>query len=169
MVLGFNVGATVEFPVSDAFAVQSGLILNTKGVKIDASQTGYTYENKMTLTCLDIPINAKYSLDLSGTKLYFAAGPYVSFALKGKYDEKDGPDGDVVSSDGDLEIGNDEEKDDIKRMDFGLNFGAGVEFGAIGVGAQYGLGLSNLVPGGDSDNTMKNRLISISLSYKFGK
>lgn len=169
MIIGFNVGGTVEFPLSDAFAVQSGLILNTKGVKIEVDEDGYKYENKSTVTYLDIPINAKYSLDLGGNKLYFAAGPYVAFALKGKYDVEQSDGVDTYSASGDLEIGSDEEKDDLKRMDFGLNIGAGMEFGAIGVGVQYGLGLTNLTPGGDSDNSQKNRLISISLAYKFGK
>ena len=53
------------------------------------------------------------------------------------------------------------------NSDFGLNFGACVQFESIVIRAQYGLGLTNLDPEGDSDFEMKNGVIGISLGYMF--
>ncbi len=168
MLMGFHVGATAEIEVADAFSVETGLILSTKGEKNDyENAAGKDVTVKTVPMYLEIPINGKYGIDLGGKKLYFAAGPYLAFGIGGKY-----------KSDGEsekIDWGNDEEKDDMKRLDFGLNIGAGVEFGAIGIGVQYGLGLTSVMPKSEElDNNddykyPKNRVIGISVSYKLGK
>lgn len=166
MLLGFNAGVTAEFSVNDAFSVETGLILDSKGFKVEyTDMNGDKQTGKASLMYLDIPINAKYAFDLSGTKLYLAAGPYIGFGLTGKFKGDSDVDVKWGSSTGDANS----DGDDYKRLDFGLNFGAGVEFGAIGVGVQYGLGLSNISPYSDGGYKEKNKLFSISLAYKFGK
>jgi hypothetical protein len=184
MLLGFNAGVTAEFDISDVFAFQTGLILNQKGFKLENSYTeqgvSVDTKTKMSVMVLDIPLNAKYKMDLGGNTLYFAAGPYIGIGLSGKAKVEASAAGFSQETEDDIKFGSEEgsyndqtgeytEGDDMKRLDFGINVGAGLEFGAFGVGVQYGLGLANLVPGGDSDNSMKNRLLSIGLSYKFGK
>jgi hypothetical protein len=42
----------------------------------------------------------------------------------------------------------------MKRMDFGINFGAGLEISAIQFGINYGLGLTNLSH--DGEELLKN-------------
>ncbi len=169
MLLGFNVGGTAEFAINDALSFQTGLILNTKGAKSE-----YTYneggvdvkvENKANILFLDIPLNLKYKFD----KIYIAAGPYLGVGVTGKMKTKASAMGFSEEETIDVKFGNDAAEDHVKRLDFGLNIGAGVDFGAIGVGVQYGFGLANLQPEGDSDNFSKNRLLSISVAYKFGK
>lgn len=190
MLMGFHVGATAEFDVMENFTVETGLILSTKGVKFEKTvsqslpgvgkfeATGTTKTNPMYL---EIPINAKYGFDLGGKKLYVAAGPYLGFGIGGK-DKKESDvkftwdDGvsDAIkemtkktyenqtgSSDSKIEWGD----KGMKRMDIGVNIGAGIEFGAIGVGIQYGLGLTEIA----KDSKVKNRVIGISVSYKFAK
>ena len=53
------------------------------------------------------------------------------------------------------------------NSDFGLNVGAGFQIEKISIRAQYGLGLSNLDPSGNSDMEIKNAVIGISLGYMF--
>lgn len=38
--LGFNVGVTVEFPITDLFSFETGLMLNTKGFSITEEALG---------------------------------------------------------------------------------------------------------------------------------
>ncbi len=173
MLIGFNVGATAEFDISDVFAFQTGLILNQKGVRFEDSQDfgGITTEvkSKLSVLFLDIPLNAKYKMDLGGNKLYFAAGPYIGIGLTGKSKTEVSAGGQTQENEESIKFGNDAAEHDMKRLDLGLNIGAGMEFGAIGVGIQYGLGFANLTPEGDSDNKTNNRLLSIGVSYKFGQ
>ena len=109
---------------------------------------------------LDVPLNLKFSTDMSGTTVYGIVGPYIGVAISGKQKF----DGDSV----DLDIGSDEDEDDVTRLDFGLSIGAGAEFGAISVGATYGLGLANISPYTDNGTKGKNRVFAISIGYKFG-
>ncbi len=57
----------------------------------------------------------------------------------------------------------------MKRMDFGINVGAGIELGSIGIGVQYGVGLNRLSTMGIDDENNRNRVLSLSVSYKFAK
>ena len=158
----WHLGAVVAFPLSDLITLEPGLLISSKGTKID--EEGF----KMTASPLyvDIPINFKFGGDVGGAKIYGLAGPYIGIGVAGKSKtEIEGQD-DVEES---IEWGSDEEKSDMKRLDYGLGFGAGAEFGAIGVEVSYQLGLANLVPGGDGDNSMKNRNIMISVAYYLGR
>ncbi len=173
MLLGFHVGAIAEMDIAEQFAVETGLILSTKGVKLEGSgseeDVTFTMTVKMRPIYLEIPVNAKYKIDLGGKNLYFAAGPYLAFGVGGNI-KADIDIGGIKSENNSesLKWGNSDE-DHIKRMDFGINIGAGVDLGHIGVGVQYGLGLSQIIPDDDMDKTKSNRVLSLSLSYKFAK
>ncbi|MGB4774970.1 MAG: hypothetical protein WBP45_07360, partial [Daejeonella sp.] len=76
--------------------------------------------------------------------------------------------------DGDLKFGNnynendDENNDDYKPLDFGLNVLAGYQLtNGFNIGANYGLGLANLNPSGNSNNKESNNVISISVGFMF--
>lgn len=59
----------------------------------------------------------------------------------------------------------------IKRFDFGVNMGASLEIKSISIGIQYGLGLASLTgpPSNFYCAKQKNRVIGISLGFKFGR
>ena len=56
----------------------------------------------------------------------------------------------------------------MKPIDLGLNVGVGVNINGLLISAQYGLGLTNLVPSSTTEAEMKNKVIGISLAYLFG-
>lgn len=192
MKLGFKIGAAVEYGLSDALAIQSGLMFSQKGYKYDLedgleageSVDGY---DKYTLNYFEIPIHVAYKI--SGLNIF--AGPYLAYAIGGKnsYDYTytydgvaDDPDkGDITikSFMGDVKEGDLGEKEDaMSALDFGLDFGLGYEVGPILVKAQYSLGLGNITPGYESsdpeftfdrkDYKVSNRVISLSATYFFG-
>jgi hypothetical protein len=173
MLPGFHVGVVAEIPFSDMFSFEPGLLLSTKGFKFEESEEymGETMESKMKMSLyyLDIPLNLKASFGSDDTKFYGTFGPYLGMGLSGKYKSEISFMGETESEDEDVEWGSDAEEDDIKRFDFGVAVGAGVEFGAISVGAAYALGLANISAYTEEGSSIKNKVISVSVGYKFGK
>ena len=177
MKTGFHIGATAEFPLTEIFSLETGLLLSTKGFILKQLFTeevdGYNYESKVNLSplYLDIPITAKASFDTGGgTKIYFVFGPYVGIGLSGTIKGEEiisFKDGVTTSYENDIEWGSDIDSD-FKRMDFGLIMGAGVELNSIQIGLNYSLGLPNILP---KNNIVKfrNRVLGISVGYKFGE
>ncbi|MGF1638120.1 MAG: porin family protein [Cyclobacteriaceae bacterium] len=179
---GFHVGATVDIPISGIFSFESGLMFSTKGYKhsfegLFVNEEGISQNGKiettMNLYYLEIPLTAKASFDIGGAKIYGLFGPYLGLGLSRKINEK-------VTMDTDTETHKSkyswpsEENGGYKRLDYGLVFGAGVEIKAFQIGVNYGLGLANLhykqeIESPNQVNTsMKNRVLGISLGYRFG-
>jgi hypothetical protein len=164
----FNLGLITELGVSESFFVESGLYISGKGTKAETDLGVGVGKGTGTFSALylEIPLNASFKADLGGAMLNVFAGPYFAIALSGKNKAEFPSALSSLDSEEDLKFGTDV-TDDAKRTDFGLNFGAGVQFESIVVRAQYGLGLTNLDPEGDSDFEMKNGVIGISLGYMF--
>jgi len=76
-------------------------------------------------------------------------------------------DGEVVSKEEDVRWGSDEEAD-LKKMDFGLTVGAGIELNSLQMGLTYSLGLANISPYSENGYKISNRVLGISIGYKFG-
>lgn len=154
---GFNIGGTANFEINDKFSFETGLGLSTKG---STHKVG-DIRSSSNLLYIDIPLTAKMSFDMGGAKLYGILGPYcaIAVAASSKYDKTSTK----------IDIGSDKTKDGLTRFDYGLLVGAGVEIEAIQVGLTYGYGLGNVIPGGDADFKMNNRLLALSVGYRFGK
>jgi len=182
MKIGAQVGVAADFAFGDAISLQTGLLFSQKGLKIPSGDSDVDETTVFNVNYLDIPIHAVYGLDLGGNKLQFFAGPYVGVGLSGKIKFKGD---DVPDEMDDWTIGftNDVTEDfeddyPMKRLDYGLDFGAGFMISNIQIQAQYSLGLANLVPtwdgetlvnADDEDLKNKNGVISFSVAYFFGK
>lgn len=178
----FHLGGVAEFNIAENFALEAGVLLSGKGGKYEYSETesGITITGILTVSplYLEIPVNALYKAELGSAKLLLFVGPYIGLGVGGKikteYTASGLPSGVTLSSLGfdldeseDIEYGTDDNST-LKRIDFGLNIGAGIEIKNIQIRAQYGLGLSNLDPKGSSDSETKNKVIGISIGYMFG-
>jgi len=69
----------------------------------------------------------------------------------------------------DINWGSDEDEDDLKRFDFGLSLGAGVELDAFQIGLSYGMGLANISPYTGNGMKTNNRVLAITGSYRIGE
>jgi hypothetical protein len=97
---------------------------------------------------LELPLNLVYKPMLGSGKLIAGFGPYFGYAISGKYKYNDNSE--------DIKFGNNAE-DDLKPLDIGANLLFGYEFmSKISIQMNAQLGLVNLVPDGDSDNSVKN-------------
>jgi hypothetical protein len=177
----FHVGGITEYGLSESFSLESGVLLSAKGTKLEYSESdqGITVTGTSSISplYLEIPVKALYKVNLGSTKLHLFAGPYFGIGVAGKYKTEMKatglPSGVTLSSLGfenesaNIVFGSDVDSD-LKTLDFGLNFGAGVEINNLLLSLQYDLGLSNLDPLGSSEFEMKNRVIGISVGYMFG-
>lgn len=168
---GINLGAYADFNFTDMFALEAGLQFEQKGSKMEFSESeyGFTYKytEKYNINYFTIPVNFRANLAVGDNNLYFLAGPTFGIGLSGKYKWEEEADGESESDDEDLKFG-DDEKSHLHRMNIGLLFGAGFEMSNnLGVRLTYDLGLSNLTPKGDSDNSCKTKVLGLALTYKF--
>jgi len=168
---GFHIGATAEFPLTDLLSFETGLFLSTKGYKVSMSETemGETIEIKgsTNLYYLDIPLTAKAYFDLSTVKVFGIAGPYIGIGLSGKSKFEMTCGSVTLTEEEDLKWGSGEE-DHYRRLDYGLIVGAGVAINSIEIGLSYALGLANISAQTEDGAKTNNRVLGISVGYKFG-
>lgn len=167
---GFHLGITAEFPFTDMISFEPGLLLSSKGTRISEEETymgeTYKYEQKVNLFYLDIPLTAKASFDIENARVYGVFGPYLGMGLSGKSKSEETFMGETETEEEDINWGSDKE-DDLKRLDFGLSVGVGVEINSIQIGLSYSLGLANISANTDGGSTTNNRVLGISIGYKF--
>ncbi len=166
-IIGFHVGGFAEIKISDKFAFQPELLFSTQGAKSEYSESagGYTSsgETKTKLSYLNIPLMAKYFV---AEKFSLELGPQIGFLMSADQDSDSTVTGPGIN---DSESTSTDIKDDMKSIDFGLNFGAGYDFTEnLSAGLRYNLGLSNTA---DYENMgsykAKNSVLSLSVGYKF--
>lgn len=154
---GFNGGVIMEFPLSKAASVNTGLLYTQRGYRMDDSfdEDKYKIKASMVTQNLEIPVNMNLRLKLPVVQPFIQAGPYLMVALGGHMKEG------KISEDIDFS-GSDK---DMKRVDFGFNMGAGADFLNFRILFNYGLGFVNMrVP---NDYKMRNRAFTASLAYMF--
>ncbi|GHV15811.1 hypothetical protein FACS1894169_08300 [Bacteroidia bacterium] len=151
--IGFNVGVTLDYGLSPDLYLLTGLDYSLQGTKEG--------DSKINLSYLKLPIHLGYKLLVAdNTKIVFRAGPYVGFAVDGKY-KRGAVSVDAFNKDLEDVLGF-----KYNRFDFGLGLGVGLEFGKIGVGLGYDFGLVDIVDTGGLAK-IKNMNAYLTLGYKF--
>ncbi|NNL16028.1 MAG: PorT family protein [Flavobacteriaceae bacterium] len=149
----FHVGVVAEIMVSDIFAVQPEILYSAQGSDWEEEFEGETFEGEGPIDYLNIPIMAKYYVGEGGFSV--EAGPQVGILLSAEYTEDD------------LSI---DIKDDLKGIDFGVNFGLGYKMeSGLNFAARYNLGLTDANDNPDElgDSDFKNSVIQVSVGYFF--
>jgi hypothetical protein len=169
IILGFHAGVVYEIELAEGFYFSPGLLFSQKGAQYSFQDYDDEFEGevsidlKTSINYLEVPLNLVYKIDMGGANLVFEAGPYLGYALDGKIDMDFEAMGISFNMSEDIEFGS--EDDQMRRIDYGINAGIGLEFQNFKVGAQYGLGLGNL--SNDDDATIKHRVIGVSVGYFF--
>jgi len=179
--VGFRVGATVDYAVTNEFFLESGLYLTTKGGKgegeISTDNISFDGDVHINQTYLQIPLTAAYKIEIAPeARIFFNFGPFMAYGIGGKSKLKGKIEIPIAEVDGNME--NDTFGDDIlKRFDFGLTAGIGVEYGPIVFGTGYELGLANIAADGlktfeglgiiKTNSEYKTRNAYISIGYRF--
>ena len=179
----FNVGILGRLELDPMFDLESGVLLTGHGSKAETYFTNSDYnKSKFNPLYIQVPLNAVVKIPLDkGSNIFFNAGPYAAIGIggKSKTESKIGPL--VSTSEKNIQFSNDDpftsENDDaaynnLKRFDFGLNFGGGFQFKHLILKANYGLGLAK-INSTESNNTSndknKYRTLSFSVGIPLGK
>ena len=177
----FNAGVMARFGLSDMFDLESGLLLNGKGSKAETYFTNSNDDNyvktKFNPLYLELPVNAVVKFPIaaqSKSNVFLHAGPYVAMGIAGKSKVDARIIGVSSSSSNDIKFNDDDPTtsqqedagyDKLKRFDYGLNFGGGVDFGKFLLKANYGVGMAK-INSTESDNSKndKNKYRTLSIS-----
>jgi hypothetical protein len=166
---GFIFGIATEIPLGgDKFSLQPELLFHQKGYTskyIDSeSSSSFTH----TLNYLELPVLARVNFG----KFYATTGTYVGFGVGGNYK------GSITSTsigfttewEGDVKFG--AEPDNyagsnqyINAVDFGVQFGAGMNVGLVVIDLRFGLGLTDIVDKGDLSTQTLNRSLQLTAGF----
>jgi len=210
--MGIHIGAVVDVKITDFLYIQPGIMLNSKGFDMESEEeetsisTGssprvekYKSNQRFNPYYIDVPI----MLSLKGTlaenlALRAEAGPYLGFGLFGKGEASSeeyrngvlDPDNEPKRKIKNVFSPTDEEKErfgfgGLSKFNFGIGFGAGIEYANFYLGLSYNYGLTNAMNkyeysetddwgGGDvrtekgtSEVNAYDRTFSITLGYNF--
>jgi hypothetical protein len=186
--VGFNVTAFGDFGVANNFFIQPGVSLQNKGVKFEGTNSTTvgaitsttTSSLKTNVMAIEVPVNAVFNIPTGDAgAVQISAGPYVGFNISGKNkgssttttvnNNTNSSVTSTTSNDKDLSFGSATDKD-ASSTDFGANFGLAYRTSSgFLVGANYGLGLSDLTPKDSRANSNKytNRVLGFTVGYSF--
>ncbi|HPF65746.1 MAG: PorT family protein [Lentimicrobium sp.] len=165
---GFHAGLSADFTLNKVLSFEPGIMFSSKGAKSSDNDAGYRRDVVVALYYLDIPLLLRAGTAISdGIHIYAAAGPYAGVGLSGKSKITSEFSGVEEYNEVDVEWGDAEEE--IKRLEFGATFGAGLEIGSFFIGAGYDLGITDIsnIPGDHDDFDFKNRVLRITAGYRF--
>lgn len=156
---GLTAGVLVDIPAGKNFSFQPAVNFVQKGTKDEQTSGGITEKVKLTVNCIEVPLNFLYNAPGNTGNFFIGAGPSLAFALSGKLKYDDG----TNSGTEDLKFGSGD-NDNMKGLDLGANFLTGYRFpGGLFLSVNYNTGLSNLTPGGSTDGKLKSHYFGIKL------
>lgn len=145
---GLAAGAEFEYQATELFSLSAGLIYSMQGACEEESGTKYTAK----LDYINIPILANvYVVKGLAVKLGVQPALNVNNKLKADYDG--------FTS----EVSLDKAGVDFKSFDFSIPVGLSYEYQNVVFDARYNFGLTKLVDGDDS----KNSVFQFTIGYKF--
>jgi hypothetical protein len=158
--MGFCGGGFAAFALGHIIVIQPEFLFSQKGFKDKEVMFDETYTLVWKLNYVEIPLFFKMIMPIQGkVKPNFFVGPYFGIMITTpRYElEVDG-----MLMDDDIPY--------VEDIDFGVVFGAGVDFcvgnrGKIVFDARYGLGLTTLDETGEVN--VRNRAFSFLVGYSF--
>lgn len=173
----FNAGVLGRFGLSETFDLESGVLFTGRGSKTETNFNNGDYvRTKFNPLYVEVPLNLLFKIpfNTTGPGLFVNAGPYIAVGVAGKSKTDAKIEGITVSSSTNIKFSNDNpftsEQDDaaynkLKRFDYGLNFGAGLDLSKFLIKVNYGLGLARInSTQSDNSSTDKNKFRTWSLS-----
>lgn len=129
----FTVGATAEYGLSEDIGLSAGVMYSMQGAKLG--------DEKLKLGYINIPILANYYI---WEGLAIKAGLQPGIMLSAKWDGED-------------------VKEGCNSFDLAIPVGVSYEFSKIVVDARYNIGVTKIIDGADS----KNSVMQFTVGYKF--
>lgn len=150
--IGFQAGIDYELGLTENLFFNPAFLYSQKGSKMEVSFLGESAEGKMIFNYIELPLDFVYKFGSDDLKFGVFAGPYVGYWLSGK-SEFDGEEEEI-------------EGEDVNKIDFGAEFGAGVYFNKLNLRVYYSLGLSNIVKDVEEGEFLKNKGLGLTVGYR---
>lgn len=187
--IGYAIGGGMEYAFNETFAIQPSLFLSSKGVKSDGGEDGFKKTCNQVYLQLPVVGVAKVRIG-ENLRLAFSAGAYLACGVGGR--TKSTISTDIGTGEASIntfgiideiklkaggktvnmslqeyaefieEETNITQIDGLKREDYGIELGVGLEFNHILVGLNGELGLAKI-----QNNGPKNQNLAITVGYKF--
>lgn len=151
--IGGVAGLFITLPVTSWLELQPEALYAMKGTRSDV----FNVETTMVLDYFEVPVLARVTRGRGGARRYYVAGG-PSFGLRLRARSRV----DFGSSTEDIDIA-----DEIARVDLGLAVGGGVELGHLVVDGRYTHGLRDVDKDETDAVTVTNRVVSITVGYRF--
>jgi hypothetical protein len=180
----FNLGLMGRMGLSQTVDIETGLLLTGKGSKAETYFNGGNdyVKAKFNPLYVEVPLNIVVNIPLAkSTKIFLNAGPYAAVGVGGKSKTETKIGALTSNSESSIKFSNDDPftsqqedaaYDKLKRFDFGLNFGAGLDLNKILLKANYGMGLTKIGSTQSNNNANdknKYRVFSISVGIPLGR
>lgn len=180
---GLRLGLNLDIGINTNFSIQTGAFVHLNSGTESYHEKNYFLgsglptsdkdSRRYHINYLRIPVYALYKTgkEFDDPHFFIGAGPYVSAVIGGRFEQEytNTLNGEPLTKRYDyaLRVGN-EEKDNVKRFDFGVQATIGYEmpFGLYFRG-HYGIGLLNVYPGSLNRSHFRNHGGGISVGYFF--
>ncbi|MDR1202712.1 MAG: PorT family protein [Tannerellaceae bacterium] len=175
--VGYQIGLTVDYTISQRFNILSGVYFITKGSKIeDLDYTNYTcgtpdFTHKFEQQYLQLPLYGAYKFNLSDDlNLGFGIGPYFAYGIGGKSKEtlNNSVWGDGTSEHEYKTFGKNEEYlyyQELKRFDFGLGALVNLEYKKFNLDISCDQGFLDIARNTRYEH--RNYSLTFSIGYKY--
>ena len=172
--LGFHLGGSLYIPLSDKIDFETSLLYSNEGYQSDEAANisilngpiKTTSPLTTNLTYIDIPFGCRFHSTPVDERLFFAdAGFYYSILLFARQKQEYEQNGEQKNFKESMTIGSNS-LDFVRRSDFGLTLGGGVELGFVQIGIHYDFGLLNIASNQSQNSSILNRNFRISLALR---
>lgn len=180
--LGFRIGGVVDYQFNEAFSIQPGLFLSANNGTESHNQTNFKTESGVpasiidrrnySITYVQLPVYAlfKTGAEYDDPHFFVGVGPSFNLGVGGRFKQDYSSTlngvGRPQKYDDDVAFGNSRTKDQIRRFDISANATVGYEL-PVGIffRAYYGIGLLNVAPGSEHNNSFRNSGGGISIGF----
>jgi hypothetical protein len=161
MMTGGAFGLVQGVQLSDHIYFEPGLYYQSAGCNLKEPLIG-----GYSISTITIPLDIVYkSGDKCGNRFFAGAGPYIAKNLSGTFSMSVGG----IEQSGSLKIGTGADAN-FKGTDLGINLTTGYKLKKhFYIRLRYQMGLVDLLPNGNSDNSIKTSSINLTLGYTFGR
>lgn len=133
---GFEVGLVMNSDLGSGFAFQPALLYSQKSSELDVSVVNLSY----TMNNIEVPLNFQWGYQMDpamNLRPFIQFGPYASYALKRSVTAG------VLGFETEIDL-TESEYDGMKKFDYGLSVGAGLDIWKVQVMFRYNWGMANV-------------------------
>jgi len=180
--LGFRAGAVMEYQFTQNFSLEPGVFVSfnngtesnhTRNYSTEAGVPASSIDRRnYSVTYLQVPVYAlfKTGVEYDDPHFFFGIGPSFNLGIGGRFRQDYSTTlngiGRPQKYDDAIDFGDSRTKDQIRRFDISANATIGYELPmGLFFRAYYGVGLLNVAPGSEHDNSFRNSGGGISIGF----